>query len=222
MFFSLLSNEFRFLFRKPENTFSVAFFSLVIVLLLSFVNPELRDYGHSKAWGYVVLVTLFGSLLRFYRTFEPEKEGALLTRLKMIPDLSLPLFFAKILANFLVIFFLEFFVMGATLFFLGVHEPVLFLYQTFVPLVLLAFGLAVLGTLCSVILQERQKKDVLFPIIFYPLVIPLLMLALRSCGFDASGKITGIDFSSFRLILAFDGLYFLASILVFEKLWRDA
>ena len=108
MFLSLLSNEFRFLFRKPENTFSVAFFSLVIVLLLSFVNPELRDYGHSKAWGYVILVTLFGSLLRFYRTFEPEKEGALLTRLKMIPDLSLPLFFGKISANFLVIFFLEF------------------------------------------------------------------------------------------------------------------
>lgn len=209
LFLIFLRNEFKLIFRTHESLLSLFFFSFLLNLLFAFGFPIDRASLGSSALTFIWLTTLFGGILRMNRTFEAENEGGVLDGIRMTPNVALPFFIAKLFINFIFILIIE---IISTFFVLLFFNPTDFLSQLklFVyPLGLGALGLAVIGTTFSGILVSHKRKELILPVISYPLMIPLIIAVLKG----GEGDLVWL-----KLLGGFDALYLIASLMVYETL----
>lgn len=152
--------------------------------------------------GMLWIAFVFASLLGLNRSFVHEKDEGCLEGLLLCPSDRPVIYFSKMLGNFI---FLT--VIGA------VAIPVFtffFVQQSYLPrlgLLVLAvllsnLGISVVGTLLATVSMNTRMRDVMLPILFLPIIIPLLVMAVRS----TSGIIGGI----YPLSDIYAALYFLA------------
>ncbi len=209
LFFVFLQNELKLVLRNHESLFSIFFFSFLLNLLFVFGFPIERSSVWSLALTFIWLTTLFGGILRMNRTFEAENEGGVLDGIRMMREAYLPFFGAKLFINFVFILILE---VISTFFVILFFNPPDFLSQLklFVcPLGLGALGLAVIGTTFSGMLVSHKRKELILPVISYPLMMPLIIGVLKGGGGDLVWL---------KLLGGFDVIYLIASLMVYETL----
>jgi heme exporter protein B len=77
-------------------------------------------------------------------------------------------------------------------------------------------GFAALGTLVSAMLVHSRLRDVLLPIVLYPLCVPILIAGVKSTSLLMGElDLAGVwDWS--RIVLAVDGIFVLGSCVLFR------
>ena len=176
------------IFKNELNLFlknTSAFLSLCFVgfLLIFIVNLCLRNvFGNKEGTLFPLtwLALFFGGLMRVQRSFEPESDGDILNYFKMRPQMLRPLFMAKNLMNVLCLLvyalFIEIFIV--VLFNLSLS------FYSYLWVFLLSFGgivgFSTLGTFFSVLTREHTQRDLLLPLILYPLLSPILIASVQS------------------------------------------
>jgi heme exporter protein B len=162
--------------------------------------------------GMLWAVFIFGVLLGLNRSFAHEKDEGCLDGLLLCPVDRVLIFLAKMTGNliFLLIIqavsvpvFVLFFVKSS---FAG-HLPVL------LAVVLLAdLGLCSLGTLLATISMNTRSRDLLLPIIFLPLVVPVLIAATAgTTGIFAQGHGFAELGGKLLFLAAFDAIFMVAA-----------
>ena len=79
-----------------------------------------------------------------------------------------------------------------------------------------SFGYVVVGTLLSSMAVQARTRDVLLPILLFPVIVPVLLAAVKA----STGFLQGIPLDEIRvwlsLLIAYDVIFFAVSFMVFD------
>jgi len=182
-------------------------FSLVILLMFSFTFDPSSDQVHEIAGGLLWLVYAFASALILNRSFARELVNDCLDALVSSPTSSAQLFLGKSIANYVLLVFVESACMPVFVLFYDVRWPKQWGLM-FLVLLLGTWGLTVIGTLFSAMTVNLRLRELMLPILVYPMMIPALMGAIRVTGLLFGAEPIGADDQIwFRLLVAFDVIF---------------
>jgi heme exporter protein B len=172
--------------------------------------------GRSPALLWVVL--LFTSLLGLARSFAAEAEGGALALLAQVPVDRGWVFLGKAGANALALLGVELWAGVLFTVFLGVDWGASWAAALGAG-VLGALGLAAVGTLLAALAAAARFREVLLPVLLFPLVLPVLVLASRITGLALDGReIPGLYWAMLAL---FDWVFALIGYFVFDSVLEE-
>lgn len=205
--FTITAKDLRSELRTKEALNASLAFALVILLLFSFAfdaNPEMmREISGGLLW----LVFAFAGALVLNRSFARELENDCLDALISSPVPGPALFLGKALANYVLLLGIE--VVCLPIF--GVFYNVRWAQQPhWLALVLLlaTWGVCVVGTVFSALTVNLRLRELMLPMLVYPMLIPCLMAAMMlTTPLLAGQPIQGDMFAWLRLLVGFDIIF---------------
>ena len=194
---------------------SVASLGVTILILLGLALGPDAEALRNAAVGAVWLATLFSGVLAFNRSFHVELESGALEPLLQYPGPRWTIFAGKLLGNltFLTLMVAIVVIAGVVLF--GVRIPADWLSLLGV-LALGMVGLVVLGTFYASMASRSRAREVLLPLLLFPMLVPVLIAATT-----ASKALLGADVMHeagawIRLLVAYDLVFLVATFIAFE------
>jgi len=220
----LLSNGIKSELSDLERLISPLLFALTILILFSFAVGEVEPDMRIKLFVAEIFLTTFLALqISFSRVFEPARTDKVFDLLRTYPVS----FNSWFLAKYVLVVLLG----------LSVALPTIFLGSLMagkvlanvsiwglVPVTALAVaGLSALGVLLAAITMKAQSRQILFPLLYFPLTAPVLLSAIQvSLSYLEKGTFSSDTESWFLLLAAFDVIYVTLGVLLFSELVDDS
>ena len=205
--------------RTRAQVVAVFAFGAAALLLFSFaVGPDagvLREH----AAGFLWLGLLLSSTLTLAESFHAEAEQHALEGLLLLPVPQAVLYYAKALANTAALSLL-----GAALI------PVMvILYDAATPRVPALLGIVLLGsaglsapgTLYAAMTSQARARQTLLPLLLFPLVVPVLLAAVKATSLIIHGDPMGQIRSWSLLLICFNVIHWSLCGLMFERVVED-
>jgi len=206
--------------RTKANFNAVLFFAVLTLMLFGFAFGPDTETTRSAAAGIIWLTILFAGVLSFNRSYEQELEGGSLDALLLYPGERRSIFIGKLLAN-----------LGFVLLVEGIMVPAAgLLYQLplgrapgRIALVLLlgSIGFVTLGTFYAAMASRVRAREVLLPLLLFPMLIPLLLGAVQSTAALLGGDLMGNAGSWIRLLVVFDVIFIAVCLLAFDHVIEE-
>lgn len=194
---------------------SVVALAVTILVMFGFaLGPDaqaIRDAAPGAIW----LAVLFAGVLAFNRSYQVELDGGALEQLILYPGTRRAIFAGKLLANFAFVALMLTIVVAVG----GV------LFQVRIPaqwpallaiLFLGATGLVTLGTFYAAMASRSRAREVLLPLLLFPMLIPVLLAAMEATKALLGGDVMSDAGAWARLLAAFDVVFLVATFLAFE------
>jgi heme exporter protein B len=219
--YAIARKDLRTELRTKESINASASFALVILVLFSFAFNLERDEFYAISGGLLWLVYSFAGALIVNRSFARELPNDCLDVLVASPAPAWAIFLGKSIAAFVLLVIVE-----------AISLPIFGLFYDIawtnslamlVSIILLAtWGITVVGTAFSAVIVNVRLRELMLPVLLYPVLIPLLIPAMGSTTALLSGEaMTGDNFAYLRQLIGFDAtytalaLYMIKSVLVF-------
>jgi len=155
------------------------FFGIVVLVIFNFSLGSLHDTIRPAVPGILWVAFAFSGTLGLNRLFAAEKENGCLQGLLMIPADRGAIYLGKMLASFFFMLIAEavIFIIGLVLFNLTVWAEIPYLVLVFV---IGTLGFTAVGTLLSAISVNTKLREVLLPLILFPVILPILINAVEA------------------------------------------
>lgn len=202
-------------FRSKAGFNSVAALGVTILILLGLALGPDTEALRQAAVGAVWLATLFAGVLAFNRSFQVELESGALEALLQYPGPRWTIFAGKLLGNLTFVTSMVAIVVTVGVVLFGVRIPGD--WPAVLGVVALGIvGLVVLGTFYASMASRSRAREVLLPLLLFPMLVPVLLAATT-----ASKAMLGADLMHeagawVRLLAAFDLIFLTATFLAFE------
>lgn len=219
LFFSQLVaivwKDLRYEIRSKQTWLGMGMFALLVLVILNFTFDTRASTAQVVAPGTLWVAFIFASLLGLGRTLAAEREHGSLDRLLLCPVDRKVIYLAKLLGNLLFISVVE--IVALPIYALLFNVP---LSITLVVIVLLGtIGIAAVGTLFAVIAATTRARELLLPVLVFPLVVPVVISAASATVellAPAANQPPWIG-----LLIAFDVIFVSVSTLVFPFVIED-
>lgn len=176
--FTIAAKDLRSEFRTKEALNASFAFALVILLLFSFAFEPTQEQTRQMSGGLLWLVFAFAGALILNRSFARELPNDCLDALVAAPVSGAALFLGKALANLVLLLAVELVCLPV----FGVFYNVRWTAQ-FWPLmgvvVLGTWGLTVIGTVFSALTVNLRLRELMLPMLVYPIMIPGLLACVQ-------------------------------------------
>jgi len=194
---------------------STASLGVTILILLGLaLGPDaqaLRDAAVGAVW----LALLFSGVLAFNRSFQVELESGALEPLLLYPGPRWTIFAGKLVGNLIFLGLMVAIVVTVGVVLFSVKIPAR--WPTLLGVLALGVvGLVVLGTFYASMASRSRAREVLLPLLLFPMLVPALVAATT-----ASKALLGADLMHdadawIRLLAAYDVIFLIATFLAFE------
>jgi heme exporter protein B len=206
--------------RTKANFNAVVFFAGLILLLFGFALGPDHDALRNVAGGVLWLTVLFSGVLSFNRSYEQELEHGALEMLLLYPGDRRSIFLGKLIANLTFVLLVEVIMVPAAA--LMYDIPV---WSVMLPLSVVlflgSFGFVTLGTFYAAMASRLRAREVLLPLLLFPMLIPLLVAAVQATGAILDGDLMRESSSWIRLLIVYDVIFFLGALFAFEHVIED-
>jgi heme exporter protein B len=155
----------------------------------------------------------FAGVLSLNRAFIQEKDDDCLEGLMVCPFNRETIFIGKMLGSLFFMFFIEAIVLP--IFSLLFNVNVISLSFIIIT-VLTTLGFVTVGTLFSALAVNTKAREMVLPILFFPIVAPLIISAISASGLVLGGESWSSISSWLGIIVAFDIIFLVVSYLVFS------
>lgn len=213
---TITAKDLRAELRTKEAINASLAFALVILLMFSFAFDPEADTTREISGGLLWIVFAFAGALILNRSFAREIPNDCLDALISAPIPGAALFLGKAIANFLLVLAVELVSLPIFGIFYNVRwstQP----WQLLGVLALATWGLSVIGTIFSALTVNIRLREVMLPMLTYPILVPALMGAMRLTAVLVMGKpISGDDMSWLKMLIGFDVMYTAASLVLIE------
>lgn len=208
--YSVFDKEVRIEWRTRSMLLSMTVFGLLVLFIFGFAFPPDQIPVARSGPGILWVAFLFANLLGLTRTMARERENGCLEAQLLAPVDRLALYLGKFCANLLFLLVVEGVMVLA--FFLFFHVELSAAAMGWLALVIFlgSVGLISVGTLLSAMAVETRLAEVLFSLMMTPLVLPVLLGAVKATEAVLSGQLDDGAFW-FRLLLAADGAFLIVS-----------
>jgi heme exporter protein CcmB len=211
------SKDLRIELRSREILFTMAFFGGLIVIIFDIAFPRDIRFVRVAAPGMLWATIAFTGTIGLGRAFDRERENDTMRALLLAPAPRLAVFLGKAISICLLVIAVTA-IVTVLLGFLanapfGQDVPLLALV-----LVLGAIGFSVVGTVFAATLLKVRSRDVLLPVILYPLLIPLFV-----SGTYATEQIISatpqLDIAWYwiKFLGIYDAIFLVVSVWIFES-----
>ncbi len=201
---------------KTRELFSSMFiFALLVVIIFIFsINLSLiqaSEVGPGVLW----VAFLFAGTIGLNRSFMLEKENDCLQGLLLAPMNRTALYFGKLVSNLVFLLIMEVFTLPLFMVFFNID-----LLPHLLPLLYVIFvgtlGFCAVGTLLSSLSANLKTRDIMLPILLYPLIIPIIIGSVKMTGQVLAGEPLSSMMNWVSLTLCFDIIYIAISIMVID------
>ena len=199
--------------RTKEVVTSVLVFALLVLVIFNFAFGTRTDTVELVAPGILWVALTFGGVLGFNRILTVEKENSCLEGLMLCPVDRAVIYWGKLVGSFT--FTLAIAVVITPIFLVLFNLP-LFVPGLALIIVLATLGFATVGTLFSAMAINTRARDIMLPILFLPVVIPVIVAAVKATAPVLAGQPWGDMLTWLQIIIAFDIIYLVVATLVFE------
>lgn len=213
--------EWRLFSRQREPMLSPFFFTIVLIVMLQVGFPTPQQHVHKAMTTMIWLVTLFGGVMRLTRCHDPENEGGVLSVLRMIPNMAVPYFVGKVSINFIILLLLNLVATLLVALFMNLGDALQYLSQIGLPFLLGLIGLAVVGTTFSSMMPSHGRRELVLPLIAYPILMPLIIGLVQCFEYNPMGSVVELRWAWIVLLVGFDVLMLLLSLFVFEHIFES-
>ena len=205
--------------RTRARFLAVLAFGVVTLLLFSFaVGPDAGALRR-HAPGFLWLALLLSSTLALAESFQAETEQRALEGLLLLPAPARAPFYGKALVNaaHLALLGAALVPVAVVLYDLSLPRPVALLGV----LALGAAGLSAPGTLYAAMSSQARARQMLLPLLLFPLVVPVLLSAVKSTALLLTGDPMGQLRSWLLLLASFDAIYWSLCGLLFDRVVEE-
>jgi heme exporter protein B len=191
-------------------------FALVILLMFSFAFDPEADTTREISGGLLWIVFAFAGTLILNRSFAREIPNDCLDALVAAPVPGAVLFLGKAIANFVLVLSVELVSLPVFGVFYNVKWTQQF-WQLMGVLALATWGMTVIGTIFSALTVNIRLREVMLPMLTYPILVPALIGAMRlTAGLVIGKPIGGDDAAWLRMLIGFDVMFTLTSLVLVE------
>jgi heme exporter protein B len=204
---TIASKDLRSELRTKEALNASVAFALVILLLFSFAFEPTEVETRQISGGLLWLVFAFAGALILNRSFARELANDCLDALVAAPISGAALFLGKAVANLALLLAVELVCLPV----FGVFYNVAWTLQ-FWPLMLVVllgtWGLTVVGTMFSALTVNLRLRELMLPMLVYPIMVPGLLAAVQLTTPLVMGQpLAGDLIPWLRLLIAFDVIF---------------
>ena len=194
---------------------AVAFLGVLILLLFGFALGPDAEALREAASGALWLAILFAGVLAFNRSYQLELDGGALEPLLLYPAPRWTIFAGKLIANLLFVLLVEVVVVPIAAVLFHVSAGASWLPQLGV-LLLGSVGFVALGTFYASMASRSRAREVLLPLLLFPMLVPVLLASAEASKAMLSGDPMSEAGAWVRLLSAFDVIFIVASVFAFE------
>jgi heme exporter protein CcmB len=217
----VLRKDFTVEVRSLEIAYTTVFFAVSCVLVFAFALVQEGRTPEGGAAGILWIAISFAGTLALGRTFERERQSETLRALLLAPAGRPAIYVGKLLGIVLLLLGAEVLLVPLVAF---LFQAPLLTHLVWLVLVLLAgtIGFAAVGTLFAAMLVRARSRDVLLPVLLYPITVPVMIAGVRGTAallqpeFDA-----GIIRFWLALLVCFDVVFVTLALWTFEPLMTD-
>jgi len=206
--------------RTKDSFNSMLFFGVVVLVVFSFALASVRESIRSAVPGILWVAFAFSGTLGLNRMFAAEKENSCLQGLLMIPVDRGIIYFGKMLAATVFMLISEIIISIFTMIFfnLTVWREIPYLALIFL---IGTLGFAAVGTLLSAIAVNTKMREVLLPLILFPVILPILINAVEATSIVLNSG----DYEALKLPLTVMSVFAIVfatiAFLLFEHVLED-
>jgi len=206
--------------RTKDSLNAMLFFGIVVLVIFNFALESVRDSLRQAVPGVLWVSFAFAGTLGLNRMYAAEKENSCLQGLLVLPIDRGIVYLGKTLAAAVFMFITEavIFVFCLVFFNLTVWREIPYLILVFFVGTL---GFTAVGSLLSAISVNTKMREVLLPLILFPVILPILLNAVEATGIILNGT----DLSGLKLPLTvmsvFTVVFGTLSYLLFEYVVED-
>ena len=188
--------------RTKDSLNAMLFFGIVVLVIFNFALEPVRESIRAAVPGVLWVAFVFSGTLGLNRMFAVERENSCLQGLLMVPIDRGILYLGKMLAAsvFMLITEAVVFVFCLVFFNLTVWKEIPWLALVFLVGTL---GFTSVGTLLAAVAANTRMREVLLPLILFPVVLPVIVNAVEATGI----VLNTVDYSALRLPLTFMSVF---------------
>jgi heme exporter protein B len=201
--------------RARERVNAMLFFAALVLFIFNFALGPDRERLREVAPGLLWLAFLFTGMLGLARSFQAERENECFEELLLTPGDRESIFFGKLAGNVLFMAMAEALILPlfGVLYNLDIweHLPSLALVA-----LLGTVGFSTLGTLLGAMTAHLRAREVMLPLLLFPLTVPVILGSVRATEAILAGEgLAGVS-HWLKLLAGFDVIFLVVSPLVFE------
>ena len=216
--FAVLEKDVRSELRSRYAISAVLLFILTtITILLIGTKGETIESG--LAAGLIWVIMFFSSMMGLARVFISEEERGTSFLLHLSVS-SGSIYFGKLIYNILLSLLLN--TVAVLLFFLFItNMPIELLWVFILSHIFGSVGIAAASTIISAIIAKANTKGALFPVLSFPIILPLIFIGIEATRISLDGINSGRAANDIQLMIAYCGIVISLSYILFDLVWKD-
>ena len=207
--------------RSREIAYTTIFFAVSCILVFAFALVKEGKPPDDGAAGILWIAIAFAGTLALGRGFERERQAETLRALLLAPVARPAVYVGKLMGIVALL-------AGAELLLVPLvsllFQAPLWRYPGWLTLLLASgtLGFAAVGTLFAAMLVRARSRDVLLPVLLYPITVPVIIAGVRGTAALLQPTVD-LDVVRFwiALLVAFDAVFVTLSLWTFEPLMTD-
>jgi heme exporter protein B len=212
-FITHLVKDLRLEWRSKDAINSMLFFALLVVVLFSLAFDPTRESSRQIAGGILCVAAMFASVSALNQAWARELRHQVLDAHRMTPAPGAALFLGKALANFLFVTVVELVLAPVFIIFYNLHA----LGNAWLLALVLPLGtwaLVVNGTFFAALSVRTRNRELLLPLLLFPLFIPALLAMVLATNYVLTGEQDpGLWI---KMLAGYDVIYTTICLLLFE------
>ena len=202
--------------RNAINALAMFVLVTISVILFSVGSENISDY---LTGGLFWVVIFFSAMSGLSRVFVSEEERGTTLTLQLIASPS-TVFNGKLIFNLLLVCLMN----------LAITYLFSILFDSFIinnvflfvfTLVLGSSGITISSTIIAAIISKASAKGTLYPVLSFPILLPLILILLELTKFSMDGKSLEESFVELAVLVCYDVIMLTASHLLFDFIWRE-
>ena len=202
--------------RYAINALAMFIIVTISVILFSIGQEKISTY---LTGGLLWVVIFFSAMSGLARAFVSEEERGTTLTLHLLAKPS-TVFSGKLLFNVLLVYIMNFaIVILYSLLFdsFSIQNICLFILATTFG----SFGIAVSSTIIAAIISKASAKGTLYPVLAFPILLPLILILLELTKFSIDGKSITESYVELAVLICYDVIMLTASYMLFDFIWKD-
>jgi len=199
--------------RSRELLSGMLVFALLVILIFNFALELDLATRQTVTSGVLWVTFAFAGTLGLNRSMAVERDRGCLDGLLLAPVDRSALYFGKALGNLAFMLIVEAIVLPAY----SILYSVNLFHPGLVGVVLLgSIGYAAVGTLLASMAVQARTRDVLLPILLFPVVLPVLISAVKATNAVLLGLEAAELWPWLNLLIAYDVIFTAAAFMLFD------
>jgi len=217
----VLRKDFAIEVKSREILTMTLLFAISCVLVFAFALVKQGEAPPDAAPAILWIAIMFSGTLALGRTFERERYGETLRALLLAPADRPAIYVGKLVGIVVLLVATELVLVPLIAF---LFQAPLFSQPLWLTAVLLTgtLGYCAVGTLFAAMLVRARSRDVLLPVLLYPITIPVIIAGVRGTAalLEPAPDVAIIRFWV-SLLVAFDTVFVTLALWTFEPLMTD-